>query len=174
MAERSGRWPLETILTEVLLRTVAGATAATGDRLAAAKVFFPKKVRSRSSTKMGRATSVGPALQIWFGRAQATVAGGGPLFPIAPWRRSSVADLVGCKRGEVARWRKGSDRGEFVVVKNLSEEYVFGFNKCGWRGWYPKLQDLPFDSGKQRIKHSLWEVVWWLRLCRKGTDDAER
>ncbi|RWW73738.1 hypothetical protein BHE74_00018364 [Ensete ventricosum] len=32
-------------------------------------------------------------LQHWFGRARATVAGGGPLFPIAPWRRSSRSGL---------------------------------------------------------------------------------
>ncbi|RZS01963.1 hypothetical protein BHM03_00031922 [Ensete ventricosum] len=71
--------------------------------------FFREKVRSRLSTKMGRVASAAPTLQIWFRRARATVAGGGPLFPIA-------TDLFWATTGDSRR------RWTFVVDRSIEEE----------------------------------------------------
>ncbi|RWW83714.1 hypothetical protein BHE74_00007768 [Ensete ventricosum] len=53
------------------LLVVAGASLAVKDRFRTEETrmtqFFPEKVRSRSSTKMQRAPSAAPMLQIWFG-----------------------------------------------------------------------------------------------------------
>ncbi|RWV82915.1 hypothetical protein GW17_00055542 [Ensete ventricosum] len=76
--------------------------------------FFPEKVRSRLSTKMGRAASAAPALHIWFRRARATVAGGGPLFPIA-------TDLFWATTGDSRR------RWTFVADRSVEDEQ--------WRLW---------------------------------------